>query len=472
MMHHNQELQVLEKAVEEIIGIARRFGLDFYDMRFEICPADIIYTFGAYGMPARFAHWSFGKAFHRMKTQYDYNLSRIYELVINSDPCYAFLLEGNTLIQQKLVIAHVLAHSDFFKNNAHFKKTSRQMLESMSVHARRIREYEYKYGRREVEIFLDAVLSIQEHIEPRPQVKGIPVQEQAEPEETPYDDLFNLGKPPAPSPPVPARKVPAQPEKDLLYFIMTHSRDLEDWQRDVIAMVREEMLYFWPQLETKIMNEGWATYWHTRIIRELDLPEGEALEFAKMHASVIVPSRTAINPYLLGVKIFEDIEKRWDNPSEEERRRFRRPGGEGRDKIFTVRACENDVSFLRNYLTRELVEEMDLYLYQKMGHDWVVTEKNWEKVREGLVEARINGGFPSIVVVDGDYNHRGELYLQHRYEGVELDLPYLEKTMPHVYLLWGRPVHLETVVEGKGTVFSYDGKRNSRRPVRAGGEPA
>ncbi|MBC7325697.1 MAG: SpoVR family protein [Moorella sp. (in: Bacteria)] len=403
-----------------------------------------------------------------MKLQYEFNLGRIYELVINSDPCYAFLLEGNDLNQNKLVIAHVFAHSDFFKNNIHFAPTSRQMVETMAVHASKIREYEFKYGHREVEIFLDAALSIQEHIEPPaifPAGEGEKGKEKGtrRPPATPYDDLWALDNKPEEQPRERARRIPPRPVKDMLAFIMNHSPELEDWQRDIPAMVREEMRYFWPQMETKIINEGWATYWHARIIRELDLTEEEAVEFARLHASITQPGRMQVNPYYVGSKIFEDIEKRWDNPGQEERERYGRKGGEGRAKIFEVRAYENDVSFLRNYLTRELVEELDLFLYQKVGAEWVVVEKDWEKVRDGLVGRLTNCGFPYIVVEDGDYQRRGELYLRHYYEGLELDVHYLEKTLPYVYLLWGRPVHLETVLDGKATVFSYDGKKNSRR---------
>ena len=135
-------------------------------MRYEICPADIIYTFGAYGMPTRFSHWSFGKQFHKMKLHYDFGFSKIYELVINSDPCYAFLLDSNSLIQNKLIVAHVLAHCDFFKNNVRFQNTKRDMVESMAATAERIRQYEIQYGKKEVETFFDAVLAIEEHIDP------------------------------------------------------------------------------------------------------------------------------------------------------------------------------------------------------------------------------------------------------------------------------------------------------------------
>src|SRR5690606_23407850 len=162
----SDDIKQLERAIAEITEVAQGFGLDFYDMRYEICPADIIYTFGAYGMPTRFSHWSFGKSFHKMKMQYDFGLSKIYELVINSNPCYAFLLEGNSLIQNKLIVAHVLAHCDFFKNNVRFSLTNRDMVESMSATADRIHQYELIHGTDTVEKFIDAILSIQEHVDP------------------------------------------------------------------------------------------------------------------------------------------------------------------------------------------------------------------------------------------------------------------------------------------------------------------
>ncbi|RKO67550.1 SpoVR family protein [Desulfofundulus salinus] len=476
-----EELRKLSEAVEIITAKAREFGLDFYDMYFEICPADIIYTFGAYGMPTRFSHWTFGKAYHKMKTQYDYNLSRIYEMVINSNPCYAFLLEGNSLVQNKLVIAHVLAHCDFFKNNVYFEHTNRNMVESMASAAERFRGYELKYGKDRVEAFLDAVISIQEHVDPYHFIKAGREKKKQEKEEgscacgqgrncgkrhreeTPYDELWELDEPKCAGHCEKPRKFPPEPEKDLLLFIMEHARDLDDWQRDIISVIRQEMLYFWPQLETKIMNEGWATYWHLRIMREIDLTEAEAVEFAKMHAGVIQPSRVRLNPYHLGLKIFEDIERRWNEPTGEERKKYNRSGGEGRQKIFEVREQENDISFLRNYLTKELIEEMDLYLYKKMGYDWKVSDKDWEKVKDGILSSLTNGGYPYIVVEDGDFNKRGDLYLKHCYEGLELDVFYLEKTLPYVYRLWGRPVHLETVIDNKKVLFSYNGEKVSKK---------
>jgi len=204
------------------------------------------------------------------------------------------------------------------------------------------------------------------------------------------------------------------------------------------------------------------SFWHARIMRELELTDREYAEFAQMHANVLAPSRTHLNPYHLGYKLFEDIERRWDNPSAEERERLGRKPGQGRAKIFEVRELENDVSFLRNYLTKDLIEELDLYIYRKEGDEWVIVEKNWEKVRDAIVASMTNLGYPYLVVDDADYRRNTELYIKHCFEGQELDLVYAEKTLRYVYQLWGRPVHLETVWEGKRLLLSCDGERSTK----------
>ncbi|WP_432803489.1 SpoVR family protein [Bacillus altitudinis] len=464
------EKRLLQRAIDEITEIAEGFGLDFYPMRYEICPAEIIYTFGAYGMPTRYSHWSFGKQFHKMKLHYDLGLSKIYELVINSNPCYAFLLDNNSLVQNKLIVAHVLAHCDFFKNNCRFQNTKRDMVESMSAAAERIKEYEHIHGTKEVESFLDAVLALQEHIDPSLVRSKLSwnlddedeYEEDKPKRQTPYDDLWGMDEPKTREKKKKIKQFPPKPEKDILLFIEAHSRELEPWQRDVLTMLREEMLYFWPQLETKIMNEGWASYWHQRIMRELDLDSSESIEFAKLNAGVVQPSKTGINPYYLGLKIFEDIEERYDHPCEE----LKKAGvteGSGRSKMFEVREIESDISFIRNYLTKDLVMREDLYLFQKQGRDYKVIDKEWKAVRDQLVSMRVNGGFPYLTVIDGDYLKNNELYIKHWYEGIELDLKYLEKVLPYLYQLWGRSVHIESVLEGKEVMFSYDGKGVHRK---------
>jgi stage V sporulation protein R len=204
------------------------------------------------------------------------------------------------------------------------------------------------------------------------------------------------------------------------------------------------------------------SYWHAHIMREMNLNDADYTAFAQMHSGVLAPQRMRINPYHLGYRILEDIEKRWDNPTEEEQAKFGRKPGEGRKKLFEVREIESDVSLIRNYLTKELVEELDLYLYQKEGDEWIIVEKNWEKIRDGLVASRTNFGYPYITVIDADWNGNTELLLKHHYEGQELDIIYAQKTLEYIQYIWSRPVHLETVVEGELTRLSYNGESHSQ----------
>jgi stage V sporulation protein R len=474
-MMEDREIKELEIAVEQIWEVARGFGLDPYPTNFEIVPATVMYEVGSYALPGRYSHWTFGKAYHRMKTMYDFGLSKIYEVVINTNPSYGFLLETNSPIQNKMVIAHVLGHVDFFKNNTYFSKTNRRMVESVSTHAQRMMEYEFKYGRKTVERFLDSVLAIEEHIDPYFFIKReVPISEEKRRDEHRrkdgrYDDLWLLderraAKVEGDDKEKESDKEPREqlPEKDLLFYIMKNSPSLAPWQRDAIAMVHEEMEYFVPQMQTKIMNEGWASIWHARIMRALDLSTSDHIEFANLHSGVVSPQKGQLNPYYLGYKIYEDIERRWNEPSADDRKKFGRRGSEGRDKIFEVRELENDVSFLRNYLTEELCEELDLFVFELIEEEeWTITEKRWEKVRDQLVSNMTNFGFPYLQVEDGDYNGNRELYLKHRYEGTELDMRYGRKALEHVHALWGRPVHLVTVVDDDSTVLHFNGTEHA-----------
>jgi stage V sporulation protein R len=446
----DKEIEELERAIERIWEIGTGFGLDPFPTNFEIVPSTVMYEIGSYALPGRYSHWTFGKAYHRMKMMYDFGLSRIYEVVINSNPSYGFLLETNSPLQNKLVIAHVMGHVDFFKNNVWFSKTNRRMVDDAATHARRINEYEFTHGRKVVERFLDAVLSIEEHVDPNVFiVKDAPP---VDPGERPtrregrYDDLLTTDElPRSPVPKDPRDADMRLPEKDLLYFLAKYSPTLEPWQRDLVSMIREEMIYFVPQMQTKTINEGWASFWHSRIMRELDLSDAEHLEFAELHAGVVSPHPGQLNPYFVGYKILEDIERRF-----------------GRDRLFEAREVESDVSLLRNYLTEELCEELDLFVFELVdGEAWTVTEKRWERVRDQLVANMTNFGFPYIEVVDGDYKRNRELYLRHRFEGTELDLRYAEKTLEHCHTLWGRTVHLETVVDDEPHVMHYDGSEHT-----------
>lgn len=438
------QLAQLEARIAEVWEVGTRLGLRPFPTHFEVVPATVMYEIGSYGMPGRFSHWTHGKAYQVQKTLYDYGLSKIYELVINANPCHAFLLDTNTVLQNTLVAAHVMAHSDFFANNAYFARTSRRMLDTVSLNAERIERYEFEHGEAEVERLLDAVLSIQEHVD------LYASEEEDEPADTPparqpkpYDDLWRYDRSAEPRSPEPhprrSRRRPAEPGRDLLGFIRDHSPILDDWERDVVSIVRTEMQYFIPQIQTKVLNEGWASYWHARIMRELDLSTDEHIEFARLHAAILQPSPRRLNPYYLGYQILLDIERRY-----------------GEQHLFEVREVENDISLIRNYLTRELVDELDLYLYERQGDELVIVDKDWEAVRERLIGELGGNQTPVILVEDGDYEGNLELYLRHSWDGRKLDLDWAEKTMEHIYRLWGRRVWLETKTDDESRlILSY-----------------
>ncbi|NMP21858.1 SpoVR family protein [Sulfobacillus harzensis] len=431
----------------EIWSLARDMGLDPYPVLFESVPAPVLYEFAAYLIPGRMSHWSYGKAYHAMKTRYDYGLNKLYEMVINSNPAYAFLLESNSDLENTFVRAHVMGHVDFFKNNQCFQHTVPDMIEVVSRHAERVRQYEFDVGREQVERFLDAVLALEEHVSPPSptlparQKEGSPPSALSRPA---WADLTMSGQ----SPPVrrvPEVKAGTEETDDLLLFLMRESRHLEDWQRDIIGMVRDEMLYFWPQVRTKIMNEGWASYWHVTLMRELRLEDDDYLDFARLHSQVTAPMMYQINPYALGYAIFTDLERRY-----------------GREAMFLARTVDDDVSFVRNYLNEEIVESLNMMVYGAEDDAVVLKSRAAERVREQLVRELVHGGIPVIHVNDGDFNQRGELYLIHRHEGIDLDIPFAERALHYVHQLWGRPVHLETRSEEKRVILSYDGKADSK----------
>jgi stage V sporulation protein R len=476
----------LEKWIDIIWEKAHELGLDPYPTHFEVAPQHIIYELGAYGLPARFSHWTFGRDYHRQKTMYEYGLSKIYEIVFNTDPTQAFLVEDNSMLSHKFVCAHVLGHSDFFRRNSYFQHTDRRMIEQVRLHGDRIHEYESEFGWREVEEFLDMVLSIEEHFDPTAPIFRRKSAEQHEadrqramdPPNSDYEDIWSLGSSgerPKPRP----KRIPEEPEKDLLRFLVEYGRELTEWQRDIIEIVREEMFYFLPQMRTKIMNEGWASFWHERILENLDLTSEEHWEFRRLHSSVLSPSgsRMQINPYYVGFQILKDIERRWngdalpDDPEETDwmGRPIARPQGEGIKKCFEVIEQDNDVTFLRQYLTEGLVKKLDLYTYKLEEVDgeemWVVQDTNWRTVRDSIVDSMTNFGQPILFVEDGDYKRHGELYLRHAFDGKQLDVDYTERVLKNVHKLWGRPVHLETVVDDEKCVLSYDGDDMSQTTI-------
>jgi stage V sporulation protein R len=265
-------------------------------------------------------------------------------------------------------------------------------------------------------------------------------------------------------------KIPLYPEEDILLFIRDHNPYLADWEKDLLTMAHEEAQYFIPQIETKIMNEGWASLWHKRIVDALDLPQGMKMEFMVRHNQVLSPTPGAINPYHLGFKTWEDIERRWEHPTPEELRDYGPRTKSGREKIFEVREVERDRSFLRRYLTEELVRELNLLEYQNRGGERVIErvadKENWRDIKETLMRNVGTGAIPVIKVEDADYNRNRALLLKHDHDGRDLHLEYAEKTLQYVHRLWGREVALETLINGKRTLLCYSDGKLIIKPVQ------
>jgi stage V sporulation protein R len=263
------------------------------------------------------------------------------------------------------------------------------------------------------------------------------------------------------------RRIPLAPDEDLLLFIRDHNPYLSEWEKDVLTIVHEEAQYFIPQIETKIMNEGWATYWHKRILDSLDLPQDLQLEFIVRHNQVVRPFTNGLNPYHLGLRVWEDIRRRHEEPGRDENPPPEAPPLAGTSVLFEVREADRDVSFLRRYLTEPLMKELKLFEYKARNGDLVVSriadEEGWRGVKESLLRSVGMNAFPVIKVEDADYSHNHTLYLKHYHDGRDLQLEFAEKTLAFIHRLWQRDVALETRLNGDRIQFLYQHDGISRK---------
>jgi stage V sporulation protein R len=435
----------LEKWNEKIENLAKELGLDFYEQEFEVIGYQDMLGYEAYvGMPSRYPHWSFGKSYEKNRTLYKYNLTGLaYEMVINSDPCLAYLMKENTLLLQILTIAHVYGHNDFFKNNRLFKDgtSADYTIQMFKSHADKIRDYisDPSIGYENVERILNATHAIKLQISRIAGEKKISDKVRANQLMEEYHKKLenrSILEPYIKPEPPNVSKIPLEPEDDIMYFIIKYG-DLEEWEKNILEIVREETLYFIPQIETKIMNEGWASYWHYTLLNELMLPDSLHLEFMKRHNDVVAPWRGGLNPYFLGFKMFKDIERRF-----------------GKEKIFEVRQLERDASFLRRYLTQELCEELNLFEYVKKGDSYYIEEVSddigFANIRNVLSSSCGMGMVPMIRVVDMNLKNK-TLLLEHVFDGRELNMDYAEATLKHIQELWGHNVVLTTKLGDKIT---------------------
>jgi stage V sporulation protein R len=457
----NENAMTLADYTDKIEALAVELGLDFYPVNFDLVPSNFMVEIAVYGLPVRMRHWSFGVRYIHQLVQQHMGHSRIFEVMFPGDPCHAFMLENNSMAENVLVTAHVLGHADFAKNNQLFSQfmamAGSHILEQSAARANRLERAFAAHGQERVEAVLDAALALETHIDvnqplhraPYPTVQSPP----APPKANAFRDRYRQlpGEAGAPPPDdMPKRvSVPPQPEFDLLWFIAHHAPELQDWERDIFLAVREEAYYFHPVFACQIMNEGWASYWHARLLREANfLPHELYLSAIKAHSDVVRPFASghqlalSLNPYHLGFCLWERIIEQ-----------------QGMEAARRICREEDDFSFIRNHLDQEMADELDLFVYEtRKDGETKVVNRDIHAIREAILAPKFNYGTPSISVVAMDDD--GSLDLRHDYQhdGRGLELAQAERVMEYVARVWRRPVHLHTV-DFRGVVRVLPAKR-------------
>lgn len=430
----NWTIKELKEWDEKIIALAKSHNLDWFPINYEVCDYyEMIGHMSYHGMPSHYNHWSFGKSFERTHQMYNLGMEGLpYELIINSNPSIAYLMRENATYLQVLIMCHCVGHSDFFKNNRMFSKTRPEtIVTGMRNAKKRIQGYVENphIGIRKVENFLDALHAIQFHIYRSPK-DYIPNSVKRERLLDKINQQIASGKKPDTSV---LDQVPIEPEADIFSFLLEHGRDYEDWEIDLIEIVKREAYYFMPQIQTKIMNEGWASFWHYKLMHDLNLPQSLHIPFLKSHNQVVQPHIGRINPYNMGFHLFNKIYERY-----------------GIEECFIARETANDASFIRQYLTREDCEELNLFAFSnKKDHyiiDNVSDEEGWKPVKELLIKQVGGNSIPKIYVESIDEGNM--LVLHHEHDGRDLELDYADAVVNHVSDLWKDGiVKLLTVIE-------------------------
>ncbi len=500
-------LRDIQAHVDEV---ARAYGLDVFPTIFEVVDYDQMNELASYGgFPVRYPHWRFGMEYEQLSKSSEYGLSRIYEMVINNNPAIAYLLEGNSLVDQKLVMTHVYAHVDFFKNNFAFRATDqgidhrtgepiRKWIDSMANHGSIVRRWANRVGIDNVEEFVDCCLSLENLIDPQKPFlppKSISKSGAEQEDEQAVEvsllrvdhdymedyinpqEFIDLQREKLEAEREKSKRTPENPDRDVLGFVLEHPPH-ERWERDVLEVIRREAYYFWPQMQTKIMNEGWASFWHSKMMTEKVCDDGEIIEYAERCASVLETSSGRLNPYKLGIELFRHIEERWNKgqfgkeweecDSLEARRNWDRRTGLGRKKIFEVRALYNDVTFIDEFLTPDFVADQKLYTfgYNQRNDRYEIESRQFQSVKEKLLFSLTNAGQPFIYVMDKNHGNRGELLLWHDHQGVDLRVDWARDVLKSLVRVWRRPVEIHTKVENKPALMRFDGKEHVQRPLK------
>ena len=489
-MHRIEALPVeLQDIADNLLEVTSKAGLDCFPTVFELVDYKQLNEIAAYGgFPTRYPHWRFGMEYEQLSKSYTYGLSIIYEMVINNNPCYAYLLRANNLVSQKMVIAHVYGHCDFFKNNLWFSKTNRKMLDQMANHASIVRRYIEDVGHDLVEDFIDSALSLENLIdaysifqtkkdapkknenhrpEPPPKIaaknymdKYINPKDFMQAQQKLQEEDFHAAK----------KNFPADPERDILKFLIDNA-PLEAWEKRLLGIIRDEAYYFAPQAQTKIINEGWASYWHSLVMTKLaPLKASEIINYCESHSGIVSSQPGQINPYKLGIELLRHVEQRWDRgqfgleyincEDPRERRNWNTEAGLGKEKLFEVRKVHNDITFIQEYLDEDFCHEHKIFIYDydKRTNKYVISSRNFRDVKNRMLKQLTNSGQPIIRVIDANFGNRGELLLEHSHDDTGLDQAKTIETLRNLYKIWKRPVHVATKIEGANKYISFGEK--------------
>ncbi len=477
-------IEDIQKANEVIGRIAcEKYGLKTFPNQIEIITAEqMIDRYSSIGLPVSFYHWSLGKEAENTRRAYMRgDVSLAYELVINSNPCIAYLMEENSSAMQELVTAHACyGHNSFFKGNYLFRQwTSPDAIVDYMLFAKRyIAECEEKYGREEVEFFLDSCnalsnYGVDRYKRPAPislEKERARQKERAEYLQSQVNDLWDKTVPKIKKEAEKKwrERFPTEPQENILYFIEKNAPFLEPWQREIVRIVRKIAQYFYPQRQTKVMNEGWATFWHYTLMYDLYdegyVNDGFMLEFLVSHTNVILqptwdkPYYSGINPYALGFDMFRDIPRICQNPTEEDKKWF--PDIAGTDWLATMKfTMENfkDESFISQYLSPKVMRDMRLWhIIDYPGLDtanYIVNaihnEDGYRDVRRALAGQYDIGAIePDIQIWNVDLRNDRTLTLRHTERNrVPLHKESAAEVLKHLFQLWQCPVRIEAVKE-------------------------
>ena len=433
-------MKELQEWDDKICAFGEKLNLDWYPIEYEICDYKEMMGHMAYtGLPTHYRHWSFGKSFDRIQTEYNLGMSGLpYEMIINSNPSISYLMTENPMSTHILTMAHCVGHSDFFKNNRMFSETHADtVIDRFKSAGKRVKKYmeDPNIGVEEVERILDACHAVRFQV---PRTPGIKRRNRKNLMKY-YEDLvrndttgvwsdFDLNK------------IPLEPDTNLLGFISHYNRHLDPWEKDLISIVEQESLYFIPQACTKIMNEGWACMIHEKIVTDLGIPDDYYLSFIRLHNQVVRPHLGRINPYHLGFKMFKHIEKK-----------------HGFEECLRARETHSDETFIKTYLDEEMCKELNLFSYSfhnKEGYNKITDvsgDDTWQTVRDDLIKGVGLNSVPVVLVKE--LKKDGTLILEHEHDGRDLELSEANKVFEHINDLWAGDVRFTTVIEDETWEF-------------------